>query len=88
MYDFKIDIKSSNSDKNKLEHLRYYFKLGNLVQSETCFMKNNKSFIDLILTNKPLHFQKTHVADARLSYYRKMVSMSFKVRSSKTEANI
>ena len=88
MYDFKIDIKSSNSEKNKLEHLRNYFKLGNLVHSETWFMKNNKFFIDLILTNKPLHFQKTHVADAQLSYYCKMVSTFFKVRSSKTEVNV
>ena len=52
MGDFNIDIKSSNSDKDKLENFCDLFNLTNLVDSETCFMKNNKSIIDLILTNK------------------------------------
>ena len=32
-------------------------------------MKNSKSIIDLILTNKPLHFQKTCVVKTGLSDY-------------------
>ena len=37
-------------------------------------MKNSKPIIDLILTNKPLHFQKTHVVETGLSDYHKMIS--------------
>ena len=44
------DIKSSNSEKDKLEHFCDLFHLTNLVHSQTCFMKNRKSIIDLILT--------------------------------------
>ena len=51
MGDFNIDIKSSNSDKDKLENFCDLFNLTNLVHSDTCFMKNSKSIIDLILTN-------------------------------------
>ena len=56
--DLNIYIKSSNSGKDKLENFCDLFNLTNLVYSETCFMKNSKSIIDLILTNKPLYFQK------------------------------
>ena len=41
MGDFNIDIKSSNSDKDKLDNFCDLFKLANLVHSETCFMKNS-----------------------------------------------
>ena len=58
MSDFNIDVKSSNSDKNKLENFCNLFNLTNVVHSETCFMKSSKSIIDFILTNEPLHFQK------------------------------
>ena len=74
MGDFNIDIKSSNSDKDKLEYFCDLFNLTNLVHSDTCFMKNSKSTIDLILTNKPLHFQKTHAVETGLSDYHKMIS--------------
>ena len=73
MGDFNIDIESSNSDKDKLENFCDLFNLTNLVHSETCFMKNSKSIIGLILTNKLLHFQKTHVVEAVLSNYHKMI---------------
>ena len=33
-------------------------------------MKNNKSITDLILTNKPLHFQKTHAVETGLKLSR------------------
>ena len=58
MGDFNIDIKSSNSDKDKLEYFCDIFNLTNLAHSDTCFMKNSQSTIDLILTNKPLHSKK------------------------------
>ena len=73
MGDFNIDIESSNSDKDKLENFCDLFNLTNLVHSETCFMKNSKSIIDLILTKKLLQFQKTHVVEAVLSNYHKMI---------------
>ena len=52
MGDF-IDVKSSNSYKDRLGNFCDLFNLTNLVHSETCCMKNRKSAIDLILTNKP-----------------------------------
>ena len=88
MSDFNIDIKSSNSDKDKLENFCHLFNLTNLVHSETCFMKNSKSIIDLILTNKSLHFQKTHVVETGLSDYHKMISTFFKACSSKLKTKV
>ena len=88
MGDFNIDIKSSNSDKDKLEYFCDLFNLTNLVHSDTCFMKNSKSTIDLILTNKPLHFQKTHVVETGLSDYHKMISTFFKAYSSKLKTKV
>ena len=74
MGDFNIDIKSSNSDKDKLENFCNLFNLINLVHSETYFMKNSKTIIDLLLTNEHLNFQKTHVIETGLSDYHKMIS--------------
>ena len=88
MGDFNIDIKSSNSDKDKLENFCDLFNLTNLVHSEICFMKNCKSIIDLILTNKPLHFQKTHFVETELSDYHKMISTFFKACSSKLKTKV
>ena len=51
-------------------------------------MKNSKSIIDLILTNKPLHFQKTHVVETGLSDYHKMISTFFKASSSKLRTKV
>ena len=81
MGDFNIDIKS-------LGNFCDLFNLTNLVHSETCFMKNSKSIIFLILTNKPLHFQKTHVSETGLSDYHKMISTFFKARSSKLKTKV
>ena len=67
MGDFNIDIKNSNSDKDKVEHFCDLLNLTNLVHSETCFMKNSTSIIDLILANKLLHFQKTHAAKGKVT---------------------
>ena len=60
MGDFNKDIKSSNSDKDKLENFCNLSNLKNLVHTETCFLKNIKTVTDLILTNKFLHLKKTH----------------------------
>ena len=83
MGNFNIDVKSSNAEEDKLENFYDLFNLTNLVYSETCFMKNSKSIIYLISTNKPLHFQKLHFAETGLSDYHKLISIFFKVCSSK-----
>ena len=68
MGDFNIDIKKENSIAyDKLEEFCDTFNLTNLVKSETCFMNNHKSAIDLILTNKPRSFQITNVTEIGVS---------------------
>ena len=85
MGDFNID----NSDKDKLENFCDLFNLTNLVHSETWFMKNSKFTIDLILTNKPLHyFQNSHVAETGLRDYHKMISSFLKACSSKLRTKV
>ena len=49
------------------------FDLTNLIKSETCFTKLHKPLIDLFLTEKPLSFQKTHVARTSLSNCHKLI---------------
>ena len=53
MGDIDIDSKCKDIGTDKLEELCDAFNLKNLVISETCFTKNTKSLIDLILTKKP-----------------------------------
>ena len=55
-----------------------FFNLTNLAHLEICFMKYSKFVIDLILTSKPLRFQKTYVIETRLSSYHKMTSTLYK----------
>ena len=52
--------------------------LTNLIKTETCFTKSNKSLIDLFLTNKLLSFQKTRVTETGLSDYHNLISTFFK----------
>ena len=49
-------------------------------------MKNSKSTIDLILTNKPHFFQITCVSKMGLSDYHKLISTFFKSRVSRLKA--
>ena len=42
----------------------------------------------MILTNKPLHFQKTHVVETGLSDYHRMISTFFKACSSKLKTKV
>ena len=82
MGDFNKDVKSSNSDKDKLENFCNLFNFKNLVHTETCFLKNIKTLIDLILTNKPLYLkkkkkkrkQKKHLLLTGLSNYHILIS--------------
>ena len=54
MGDFDIDAKCKDIGTDKLEELCNAFNLRNLVKSETCFTKDNKFLMDLILTKKKL----------------------------------
>ena len=55
MGNFNTDIYTESSEADKLEELCCLFDLINLFKQETCFTKNHKSLIDLILKNR-LHF--------------------------------
>ena len=80
MGDFNIDFKNKGAGFDKLSEMYDTFNLTNLIKSETCYTKNHKSLIDLLFTNKPLSFQKTHVAETGLSDYHKLISTFFKSR--------
>ena len=80
MGDFNIDIKKENSIAyDKLEEFCDTFNLTNLVKSETCFMNNHKSAIDLILTNKPRSFQITNVTETGISDCHKLITTFMKL---------
>ena len=58
MGDFNIGLNKTNyMCFGKLEEFSDNFNLTNLVKSNTCFNKNNKSTIYLLLTNKPMSFR-------------------------------
>ena len=79
MGDFNIDTKKENSTAyDKLEEFCDSFNLTNLVKSETCFMYNHKSTIDLILTNKPRSFQITNVTNTSVSDSHKLITTFMK----------
>ena len=63
---------------NKLEELRDVFNLSNLIKSETCYINNHKSTIDLFFTDKPLSFQGTSRTETGLSDCHKLVSTFMK----------
>ena len=88
MGDFNIDTKCKDIETDKLEELCDVFNLKNLVKSETCFTKDNKSLIDLILTNKPLSFQRTQVTETGLSDYHKLITTFFKCKSQRLKPKI
>ena len=74
MGDFNIDItKEDSSAFDKLEELRDTFNLTNLIKSETCYINNHKSTIDLFFTNKPLSFQGTTKTEIGLSDCYKLI---------------
>ena len=58
MGDFNIDIRCKGVGSNNLNDVCDLFHLTSIVKSDTCFTKTHTSLIDLILTNKPLSFNK------------------------------
>ena len=72
--DLNIDLSVQNNDKdNLLENLCDNYDLTNIMKQKTCFMSVEGSNIDLILTNKPRSFYKTHTIETGLSDHHKMV---------------
>ena len=79
MVDFNIDQNKSDCiGFGKLEEFCDNFHLTNLVKGNTCFTKNNKSTIDLLLTNKPMSFQVTNTTETGLSDCHKIISSFMK----------
>ena len=52
MGDFHTDVQRSGPGFDKLDTFRDVFHLINKTNSVTCFMRNHKFTIDLILTNR------------------------------------
>ena len=74
MGDFKIDFKNKEAGFDKLGGMYGTFNLTNLIKSETCYIENYKSLIELFFTNKPWSFQKTHVTKIGLIDYHRLNS--------------
>ena len=55
LVDFNIGVKVDKGDLDKLEELNL-FNSTNLTRYETCFARDHKSTIDLILTDKSKTF--------------------------------
>ena len=72
MGDFNIDVKSKSLGCDKFDEFCSLFNLTNLIKSETCFTKNHKSLIDLLLTNASLYFRKTYISETRLKAHSKV----------------
>ena len=73
---------------DKLDEFCDLVNLTNLIKSKTCFTKNHKTLIDLFLTNTPLSFQKTHVSEADLSDYQKLITTFFKTNFSRLRPKV
>ena len=75
-----------NDDLNKTDCISFekikescdIFNLTNIVKRNTCFTKNNKSTIALLLTNKPMSFQVTNTTETGLSDCHKLISSFMK----------
>ena len=75
MGDFNIDItKEDCSGFNKLEELRDAFNLSNLIKSETCYINNHKSTIDLFFHEQTIIFSRNLRTETGLSDCHKLVS--------------
>lgn len=81
MGDFNIITKCKGIGADKLEELCDPFNFKNLVKSQTCFTKNHKSLIDLLLTNKPSSFQRTELPETGLSDYQNFITILLKCKS-------
>ena len=87
MGDFNIDIKRRSVSSNNLSDFCDLFHLKNIV-FDTCLTKTHTSFIDLILTNEPLSFNKTLFIETGLSDYNKMNTIFFKLHFSRLRPKV
>ena len=72
--DLNINILRPTSDSyNHLSDLNDTFSLTNLVTDSTCFKSNKGTLIDLMLTNKPKSFYKSHSFVTGLSDCHKLI---------------
>ena len=79
MGDINIDsYNQGDAGYNKLLHFCDVYNLSNLIKGKTCFTKNHKSSIDVILTNRPRYFQHTVYFESGLSDYHLMISTSLR----------
>ena len=77
--DSNIDVKVPGRELDELdEFLR--FNLTNLIRNGTCFRRDHKSSIDLILTNKTKSFQNTWITETGLSDFQKLILTFFKIQ--------
>ena len=77
--DFNIDLnKTDGIGFEKLEECCDNFNLTNIVKRNTCFTENDKSTMDLLLTNKPMSFQVTNTTGTGLSDCHKLISSFMK----------
>ena len=75
MGDINIDIDSKNTiGYTKLKNFMDLHNLKNLIKEKTCFFKDHKSSIDVILTNKPRRFFKSQCYELGISDCHTMVS--------------
>ena len=74
MGDFNVGLNKTDCiGFGKLKEFCDNSNLTNIVKRNTCFTKNNKSTIDLLLTNKPVYFQVTNTTERGLSDCDKLI---------------
>ena len=79
MGDFNIDLNKTDCiGFGKLEEFCDNFNLTNIIKSNKCFSKNNKSTIDLFLNNKQMSFKVTNTTETGLSDCHKLISLFMK----------
>ena len=78
MGDFNIDINIAGMDVDKLDEFCNLFDLTNLIKTETCCTTNDKSRINLFLTDRALSFQKSRTTETGITDYHKLISTFFK----------
>ena len=66
-------LRPTSDSSNHLSDLNDTFSLTNLVTDSTCFKSNKCTLIDLMLTNKPKSFYKSHSFVTGLSDCHKLI---------------
>ena len=78
--DFNRDVKLSGTELHKLEEFCDLFTLTNLIRAATCFTRDHKLSIDLILINKSKSFQNICVTETGVSGFHKLALILFKTQ--------